>query len=172
MTPFGTRPSLHTEEGPSAHDYAEQRLEIAQSDSGNQVIIPRGMLPSSGRARLRLNVTDGFNTTVTAACPVVVAARAPTVTIIDPAPRDTVQGGESLYMRGYAADDHGHAIGNRGLRWYAGRHLLGTGQMLSAIIPADARGVRLVVFLPTGRAPASGWLISWGPDRFLTSQVR
>jgi hypothetical protein len=69
-----------------------------------------GVLASSPRARLRLRITDGFNTTVTPARPVVVLPRAPAVTIIEPALHQRVQGGEMLYLQGAAADGGGHSL--------------------------------------------------------------
>jgi uncharacterized delta-60 repeat protein len=124
---------------------------VAQAQGSEQVVLPAGVLASSPRARLRLRITDGFNTTVTAARPVVVLPRAPAVTIIEPALQQRVQGGEMLYLQGAAADDGGHSLAGGQLRWFASGHLLGTGAVLSAVLPAGARSVRLVARDGAGR---------------------
>jgi hypothetical protein len=116
---------------------------LAQSEGAGHAVLPAGMLTASRQGRLRLLATDGFNTTATAPRPVVVGARAPTVTITDPASREPVQGGEELYLQGSAVDDVGRSVPSGRLRWYAGRHLLGTGAMLSAALPAGANSVTL-----------------------------
>jgi uncharacterized delta-60 repeat protein len=117
---------------------------VAQAQGSAQVVLPAGILASSPRARLRLRITDGFNTTVTTARPVVVLPRAPAVTIIEPALHQRVQGGEMLYLQGNATDGGGHSLAGGQLRWYSGSRLLGSGAMLSAVLPAGARSVRLV----------------------------
>ena len=126
-------------------------ITVAQAQGSAQIVLPAGVLASSPRGRLRLRVTDGFNTTVTAARPVVVVPRVPAVTIIEPALHQRVQGGEMLYLHGDAADGGGHPLAGGQLRWFASGHLLGTGAMLSAVLPAGARSVRLVARDRAGR---------------------
>ena len=128
---------------------------VAQGEGGGTVALPRGMLAASRNGRVRLRATDGFNTSVTAAQPVVVLPRAPAVTILEPAARQRVQGGAALYLRGTAVDDRGRTLPGRRLRWYAGRTRLGSGATLSAVLPAGARSVRLVARDLSGRTGAA-----------------
>jgi hypothetical protein len=124
---------------------------VVQGAGGGRVTLPRNLLAASTRGRLRLRATDGFNTTVTPARPIVVLARRPSVQILEPRSRDRVQGGAALYLQGAGVDDHGRNLSGRRLRWYAGRKLLGIGATLSAVLPAGTRVVRLVARDRAGR---------------------
>ena len=116
---------------------------VASGQGTDAIRLPTGMLPASGSARLRLRVSDGFNEAQSAAVRFVVVPRGPAVTITDPASTVSVNAAAAVYLRGGAIDSSGRAVSGKRLRWFAGRHALGRGRSLSAVLPPGTRSVRL-----------------------------
>lgn len=120
--------------------------------TGNSAVLPASLFQPSRRARLRLRLNDGFNDSHVLSRSFVVVPRPPQVTILDPVARQPVATGSSLYLRGGAVDAAGRAIPSRGLRWLAGRTVIGRGETISAVLPAGTRSIRLVAVDRSGRS--------------------
>ena len=124
---------------------------VAGGTGRTAVTLPAELLRPSRNARLRLRVSDGFNTTRVTSAPFVVARRAPRVVILDAGPGLRSDAGAEVVLNGQARDDQGRPIVGRRLRWLAGRRLLGTGTALSAEPRLGTRSIRLVATDRAGR---------------------
>jgi hypothetical protein len=126
---------------------------VAGDVRGESVSVPSRMLSASRDARLRVRVTDGFDV-VTAISGVLQAAGAsPAVHIIGRAPGGQMRADAMLLLRGRAFDDAGSPLTGRNLRWYAGRRLLGRGELLTVHgLPAGTTAIRLVATDARGRS--------------------
>jgi len=113
--------------------------------------VPVHLLAASASGRLRLRVNDGFSDTEATSGRIVVPRRRPRVEILGPPARRAIAAGSVVTLEGAAEDDRGRTIRGRGLRWFAGRRLLGRGEQVSAVLPAGTRTVRLVATDRSGR---------------------
>ena len=105
--------------------------------------VPTELLPAARAARLRLRLSDGFRETTVRSARFAIASRRPAVQVLEPAPGQRVDAGATVRLRGAAVDDRGRMLDGRRLRWFAGRTPLGRGALVSAVLPAGTRRVRL-----------------------------
>ena len=132
----------------------------------DRIVVPARYLAHTSRARLQIQVNDGF-LTATATSPRFRAAGAPpVVTIISPQPGAVQDNAAPLLLRGQAFDDTLAPIPGRRLRWFLGHTLLGTG---AQIAPAGLRAGRDRIVLQardaTGRTSRASVLVRLRPTR-------
>jgi hypothetical protein len=132
----------------------------------DRIVLPGRYLAHAARARLQIQVNDGFLTT-TATSPRFHAAGAPpVVTIVSPQPGAIQDNAAPLLLRGQAFDDTPASIPGSRLRWFLGRRLLGTG---AEIAPAGLRAGRDRIVLEardaTGRTSRASVLVRLLPTR-------
>lgn len=109
------------------------------------------LLAATPHARFRLRANDGFGETRVLSKPFAIAARRPSVAILQPPPGARFSGGSVVFLQGAAVDDRGHPVAGRRLRWLADGETLGRGEQLTAVVPAGTRRLRLVATDPRGR---------------------
>jgi hypothetical protein len=109
------------------------------------VELPVTAFRPSTRARVRVNVNDGFNETSAVSGCFVVAARPPSVRIASPARGERVRSDATLYLQGEAYDDRGSAVASRHLQWFLDRRPIARGEDASAVrLPPGRHLLRLV----------------------------
>jgi hypothetical protein len=97
-----------------------------------RVVLPSMLLGHSTRARVRVDVNDGWHQ-ISATSPVFRSLGAPpTVMLTAPAFKARVAAGGNLNLAATAYDDHQRPLTGKAIRWTAGRFLVGTGDNLSA----------------------------------------
>ncbi len=106
--------------------------------------IPLAMLTGSRRARVRVNVNDGFAQTTVRSAAIRVPGTKPRVRIVAPSPRETVRTGERVTLAGSAVDDAGRTLTGSSLTWFSGSRRLGSGARLRTLLGRATRSVRLV----------------------------
>jgi hypothetical protein len=127
---------------------------VYDGPSRGRTVVPSAVLQGSTRARIRVNVSDGFGEARALSPRFTVAGAAPSVRILRPASGETVRAGERVLLTGAAFDDAHRELGGRSLTWYAGRRLLGHGSRLRAALPAGRVVLRLVASAARLRADA------------------
>jgi hypothetical protein len=111
------------------------------------------MLSVSRNARLRVRVTDGFDVATVISGVLHAVGAVPAVHIIGGTPGGRMRADAMLLLRGRAFDDAGSRLTGRSLRWYAGRRLLGRGELLTLHgLPAGTTAIRLVATDARGRS--------------------
>ena len=110
---------------------------------GNAVL-DAAFMEGSRRARVRVSIDDGFSETRAVSALLQVAGTRPVVTIAGPRSGDDLRAGENSLLTGSAQDDGRRRLTRRALTWYAGAKRLGTGERLSARLPAGKVVLRLV----------------------------
>jgi sugar lactone lactonase YvrE len=125
---------------------------VAGDVRGESVSVPSRMLSASRNARLRVRVTDGFGVATAISGVLQAAGASPAVHIIGGTPGGRMRADAMLLLRGRAFDDAGSPLTGRSLRWYAGRRLLGRGELLTVHgLPAGTTAIRLVATDARGR---------------------
>jgi hypothetical protein len=123
--------------------------------------LPARLLEGSRAARLRLLVSDGWNTTTALSAPFVAAGHGPLVLIFSPRTGFRIGAKGSLFLSGTATTDSGAPLTGARLSWYAGRKLLGHGAQLSVRVPAKGRlAIRLVARDAHGRTSTARTTVS------------
>lgn len=123
---------------------------VADAVSGHSVRIPSHFLSASTNARLRVRISDGFNT-ATAQSGRLRAVGAPPLVRIIGALRGRVRGDTTLLLQASASDDTGRPLTGRHLRWYLGKRPIGRGakvtlrnlrpgRTLVRVVATDAHG--------------------------------
>jgi hypothetical protein len=126
---------------------------VAANVTGESVSVPSRMLSASGNARLRVRVSDGFDVSTAISGVLQAAGASPAVHIIGGTPGGRMRADAMLLLRGRAYDDAGIHLTGRSLRWYAGRRLLGRGELLTVHgLPAGTTSIRLVATDARGRS--------------------
>jgi hypothetical protein len=138
----------------------------------DRIVVPGRYLAHAPKARLQIEVNDGFRT-ATATSPRFRAAGAPpVVTILSPQPGAVQDNAAPLLLRGQAFDDTLARIPGSRLRWFLGRKLLGTG---AQIAPAGLRAGRDRIVLmardATGRTSRTSIVVRLRPTRPLFLSV-
>jgi hypothetical protein len=147
---------------------------VADGVHGTSVSVPSRLLNTSADARIRVRVSDGFNATTAVSGALRAAGAPPAVHIIGGTAGGRVQADARLLLRGSAYDDAGHKLTGASLRWYAGRRLLGRGELLTAKgLPAGTTAIRLVANDAHGRIAQTLLPLKVLPARpvFLTARV-
>ena len=126
---------------------------VADNVHGQSASVPSWLLSTSTDARIRVRVSDGFNATTAVSGALRAAGAPPAVHIIGGAPGGRMRADAKLLLRGSAYDDAGRHLTGASLRWYAGRRLLGRGELLTANgLPAGTTFIRLVATDAHGRS--------------------
>ena len=132
---------------------------VFDGPSSGRARVPGRRLAGSRRARVRVNVSDGFNEATAVSRVFRVDGSKPTVRILRPHRRESLQAGVRTSLSGAALDDRFLALSGRSLTWFAGRRRLGRGERIRAKLRAGRVTLRLVGSRPireAGRRPAAG----------------
>jgi hypothetical protein len=124
---------------------------VYDGPSVGSAIVPGSFLEGSTRARIRVFVNDGFNEAHSVSQVFRADGTPPIATIIRPVTSEPVRAGERTLLIGGAFDDHHRRLRGRALTWYAGHSRLGTGEQLSAQLPAGRIVLRLLARDQNGR---------------------
>jgi hypothetical protein len=133
-------------------------IEIDYSGNGGRTFSPIWMGPNRGsarvparylfrstRARIRIAVSDGFQTTTAVSRRFASPGASPSVSILMPWPHLRQPNDAPLVLSGQAYDDSSRALKGARLRWMLGRRLLGTGARVTVSgLPAGLRRISLV----------------------------
>jgi hypothetical protein len=114
--------------------------------------LPARYLYRSSRGRLRVQIHDGFRTSVAVSRRFASPGAAPTVRILTPWPHLRQPNGAPLVLSGVAFDDRSRQLTGKRLRWVFGRRVLGTGKRITATnLPSGQRRITLVAADSYGR---------------------
>ena len=111
-----------------------------QGASSGRATVPGRSLAASGRARIRVGVSDGFNERSVTSRPFVAQGTRPRVEILTPEARAAIRSTDRVVLSGSAFDDRDRALNGRALTWYAGRKRLGRGRPDPRAAAARRRG--------------------------------
>ena len=126
---------------------------VAEDVKGESVSVPSRTLGASRDAQLRVRVSDGFDVATAISGGLNSAGAPPTVDIIGRPLGGRMRADATLLLRGRAYDDAGSPLTGNSLRWYAGRRLLGRGELLTVQgLPAGTTAVRLIATDALGRS--------------------
>ena len=126
---------------------------VAGNVRSGSVSVPSRTLGYSRNARLRVRVSDGFDVATAMSGVLHAVGAPPAVHIIGGTPGGRMRADAMLLLRGSAYDDAGSRLTGRSLRWYAGRRLLGRGELLTVHgLPAGTTAIRLVATDARGRS--------------------
>lgn len=112
---------------------------VASGVTTGNVTLPRRLFETSGNARVRVRVNDGFNETTAVSGRLRSLGAAPEVTVRSPRAGASFLGGAAVPRDGAAWDDAGRPLTGARLRWFDGRRLIGTGAQLTATGLAPGR---------------------------------
>jgi hypothetical protein len=130
--------------------------------------IPAALVPFARRARVRVRVSDGWNTAAATSQLFGSLGTPPQVTILAPAKGAALMAQGTLYASGQAVSDDGRFLTGRRLTWRDGRHVLGHGSAIS--VAGLAAGTHRLTLLArdahgrTGRARVSVKVVGEAPD--------
>ena len=126
---------------------------VAGPVTATSVRVPSRLLSASRNARLRVQVSDGFNVTTATSGRLGALGAPPTVQIIGAPRRGHVMATASLLLEGSAFDDADQPVAGRHLRWYLDKRPIGIGQQVTARNLTPGRTViRLVATDKHGRS--------------------
>jgi hypothetical protein len=116
------------------------------------VTLPARYLSKANAARVRIEVNDGFQSTV-AVSPQFKSPGAPPLTaIVLPSPGLSQPADAPLVLSGQAYDDSSEPLAGKHLRWMLGKRLLGTGEQITvAGLPAGTQRIELLARDSAGR---------------------
>lgn len=124
---------------------------IYQGPSTGRISVPGRFLQGARRARIRVYVNDGFSEAQAISAPFRADGTPPVAQIVRPDRGEPVRPDEPALLIGSAFDELHRPLRGRALTWYAGRRRLGTGERLSATLPAGRVALRLLVRDRRGR---------------------
>jgi hypothetical protein len=126
---------------------------LAGDLTGTSVRVPSRALAASRNGTLRIRVSDGFDVATATSGRLRAAGAPPLVRIITAGRGGRVRADRLLLLQGEAFDDAGNQLTGRRLSWFAGRRLLGRGELLTVQgVPLDATAIRLVASDAHGRS--------------------
>lgn len=165
----------------SAHDADRDPVEAKISYSGDdghtwnqvwmgpnlgRVKLPAHYLFSARRARIRVEVNDGFRTAIAVSRRFRSPGQSPSVAILLPAGRFHQPNDAPLLLSGQAVDDRSRQLTGRHLRWMLGRRLLGTGAQITAMaLPAGRDRINLQARDRNGRVARASVVVRLGAAR-------
>ena len=124
---------------------------VASNVRGNSTRIPSRYLSASKQGALRIRVNDGFDVGTETVRRLRAAGAPPRVRILS-APKGKIRADAPVILDGSAFDDRGNALKGKGLRWFAGKKSLGTGEEVHVhALPAGTKRLRLVAKDSSGR---------------------
>ncbi|WP_028061850.1 hypothetical protein [Candidatus Solirubrobacter pratensis] len=172
----------------SAHDADNDHVEAKISYSGDdgrtwklvwvgpnrgRVRLPAQYLFSARRARIRVEVNDGFRTAIAVSRRFRSPGEAPLVSIALPARRFHEANDAPLLLSGQAFDDRSRQLTGRRLRWMLGRRLLGTGAQITVTgLPAGRDRIDLLARDRGGRVGRASAVVRLGASRPLFLKLR
>ena len=107
--------------------------------------VPSRLLSASRNGRLRVRASDGFNAAVATSGRLRADGAAPLVRIIRSGRGNRVRAGTTLLLKGAGFDEADRPLTGGHLKWYAGRKLLGRGELLSVMnLSPNTKSIRLV----------------------------
>jgi hypothetical protein len=133
---------------------------VFQGPSTGSAQIPGRALAASRRARIRVGVNDGFNEPRALSGVFRADGTPPAIRIARPALREPLRAGARTQLVGSALDDRRQALPARSLTWYAGHNRLGSGNRLTARLPAGQYALRLVARDRDGRTAVARLQVS------------
>ena len=104
---------------------------VADGLAGRSTAIPSRYLGASRDARIRVRVSDGFNVTTRVSGRLHSVGTPPLVQIVGPHRGGRVLATATILLQGVAFDDSGRRLTGNRLKWYAGRRLIGHGELLT-----------------------------------------
>ena len=138
---------------------------IWSGPSSGRAAVPAALLEASGRARIRVSVSDGVNEATASSGVLRMDGPPPVARIVRPARGERVRGGEPTVLVASATDGRRRHLTGSGLTWFAGGHRLGTGARLTTTLPAG-RVVLTLVGRDGGRRVASRRILAVEPGGF------
>jgi len=115
--------------------------------------LPARYLYRSARGRIRVQIHDGFRTSVAVSRRFASPGAAPAVRILTPWPHLRQPSGAPLVLSGQAFDDRSRQLTGKRLRWVLGRRVLGTGKRITATnLPSGQQRITLVATDSYGRS--------------------
>jgi virginiamycin B lyase len=125
---------------------------VAGPLTGSSASVPSRFLSASQNARLRVQISDGFNLTSVTSGRLHARGVAPVVQILNASRRGHVLATTVLLLEGSAFDDADQPLTGRRLKWYLGRRLIGTGEQVTARnLQAGSTAIRLLATDSHGR---------------------
>ena len=120
---------------------------VAWSVQGESYEVNESMLPGGNEGRIRVIVTDGFNTAeADSEGTFVVPGKPPKIFITRPKANSHFFSGEEITFEGEASDLEDDLIPDASFVWSYGSTVFGEGRNLSASLPAGLHEVTLTVF--------------------------
>jgi hypothetical protein len=114
--------------------------------------LPARYLYRSARGRIRVQIHDGFRTSVAVSRRFASPGATPAVQILTPWPHLRQPNGAPLVLSGQAFDDRSRQLTGKRLRWVLGRRVLGTGKRITATnLPSGQQRIALVATDSYGR---------------------
>lgn len=104
---------------------------LVVGQQGNSYPVPISYLSRSDNARIRVEVSDGWNRGRATSARFSVAGPPPKVTIESPPKRTRINAGDPLNLEGIAFDDRSRSLAGGRLHWHDGREPLGHGERIT-----------------------------------------
>ena len=104
---------------------------LADGVTGQSARIPSHFLSASGNARLRVRISDGFDTTIVESGRLRAVGARPVAQIIGAPRRGRVAASATVPLRANAHDDTGRPLTGHHLKWYLGKRMIGRGDRLT-----------------------------------------
>lgn len=118
---------------------------LASSIDGGTVRVPGSELPRAGKkGRMRVVVSDGFNTATSQKKKISAQGSKPTATITAPSEKSLkLLSDTNLTLQGEAFDDRGKLLGGKKLIWSSGKRKLGKGESVDVPVYKLGRSIKL-----------------------------
>lgn len=133
--------------------------------------LPARYLYRSARGRIRVQIHDGFRTSIAVSRRFASPGAPPAVQILTPWPHLRQPSGAPLVLSGQAFDDRSRQLTGKRLRWLIGRRVVGTGKRITATnLPSGRQRITLVATDAYGRAGRASIVVGLRATRplFLT----
>ena len=137
-----------------SNDGGKSWLTLASSIEGTSVRVPGDSVPRSSKkkGRLRVVVSDGFNTAISERKKISAEGNKPSASIISPTGNSLkVLSDTTLALQGEAFDDQGKLLGGGKLTWTSGKRKLGKGETLDVPVHKLRRTIKLTAADSAGR---------------------
>jgi DNA-binding beta-propeller fold protein YncE len=126
---------------------------VADRVKASSARVPSRLLSASRNGRLRVRVSDGFDADVAISGRLRASGAPPLVRIVRSGRGNRAREGSTLLLRGTAFDDADRPLTGRHLRWYAGKRLIGRGELLTVMqLSREDKLIRLVATDAHGRS--------------------
>jgi DNA-binding beta-propeller fold protein YncE len=134
-------------------DGGRQWRVVADRVRASSARVPGRLLSASNNGRLRVRVSDGFDAATAISGRLRAAGTPPIVAITRSGRGGRVRADTMLLLQGAAFDDADRPLTGRHLRWYAGKQLIGRGELLTVMqLSREDKLIRLVATDTHGRS--------------------